>query len=290
MKRLLVRLMLSMTVLGGFIGLWAASSPTIPAPTVTPTIIIAGTSTPVTVTVPIADPTLVTSSINLISVDPSGNQTNLGQMHDDGQNGDALAGDGIYSISYSFSPSSALQMSLAVSAIFRGQLKRVMSPSVALYEWGRFTDTVTGLEVAYPPGIYDISGGHSNGAFLLSNSSQAANVGETGPTSTLANSGFNISMRTFSYQMSSFDINQWLSYQYPYDSVGTVTPLSIAGLPGYEFQFVDEASPEHLIAVVYRNATVIELSYSSTMNSGTSAEYAGLTTFSTIIANLQFAY
>ncbi|MBV9085142.1 MAG: hypothetical protein JOZ62_20900, partial [Acidobacteriaceae bacterium] len=105
------------------------SLPTVGPINVTPSSITAGVSTSVTVTVQITDPTVLPGGVNLLREDASGNTLGIvGLMHDDGLNGDAAAGDGIYTLVAPFAPSEPGQIFLQVSAAFNGIVERIKSP------------------------------------------------------------------------------------------------------------------------------------------------------------------
>jgi hypothetical protein len=107
----------------------ATSIPTVGALTATPAIITVSTPATVTFTVSLTDPTLTPGGVNLLRLSATGAQsTILGVMHDDGLKGDAVAGDHVYTLQVPFSEATAGQVQLQVSAAFKGQLKRVLSP------------------------------------------------------------------------------------------------------------------------------------------------------------------
>ena len=72
------------------------------------------------------DPALIPGGVNLLRVDGPAPLI-LGAMHDDGLNGDALAGDGTYSLSFTATAGSIGQLQLQVSAAFRGLVRRRLS-------------------------------------------------------------------------------------------------------------------------------------------------------------------
>lgn len=130
----------------------ATNTPTLALPSATPALIIVNTSTLVTVTVQILDPTLVPGSVNLLRLGATGTQpTILGVMHDDGLNGDAVAGDHIYSLRVPFNEPAPGQIQLQVSAAFRGLLRRVLSSYIGINVWSLVTDASSGLTFALPP-------------------------------------------------------------------------------------------------------------------------------------------
>src|SRR5208337_3373055 len=109
-----------------------------------PTTIPAGSPTQVTVTVQITDPTLIPGSVNLLLEDATGKiLKTLGVMHDDGKNGDAVAGDKIFTLLVSFNPSQPGQIYLQASAAFKGLQQRVTSPVLIITVTG--TPAVTGF-------------------------------------------------------------------------------------------------------------------------------------------------
>ncbi len=71
------------------------------------------------------NPALIPGGLNLLQVDGTA-PVILGVMHDDGQNGDAVANDGIYTLL--FSATSVAQMQLEASAAVTAQLRRGRSP------------------------------------------------------------------------------------------------------------------------------------------------------------------
>jgi hypothetical protein len=100
----------------GRIGLWvsfamlarvrpAVAAPSIGAPLPSQTTLIAGVTTQLIVTSKIVtaptDPPVLANGVNLLRVDATGaTLATVGLMHDDGLNGDAMAGDGIYTIQF----------------------------------------------------------------------------------------------------------------------------------------------------------------------------------------------
>lgn len=109
----------------------AAAAPVMGTPFALPTAIAVQTTSTVTVTIPIPGPSVVGNGVNLLRLGSAGTQpTVMGVMHDDGLNGDAVAGDHIYTLQVSFDQSSTGEIQLEVSAAFVGQLKRVISPPI----------------------------------------------------------------------------------------------------------------------------------------------------------------
>jgi hypothetical protein len=103
-----------------------SAAPTLGAIFVAPTIVSINMPTSVTVSVSIPDTSLISGSVNLVRLN-SGAPTILGQLHDDGLNGDALAGDRVYTIQVSLNEPAIGRVQLQVSAAFRGTLLRAVT-------------------------------------------------------------------------------------------------------------------------------------------------------------------
>jgi hypothetical protein len=122
----------------------ASTTPTIGPPVATPSVITVNTSTPVTVTVQITDPSLIPGSVNLLLLGATGTQpTILGLM----QGSD----NGMYMLEQAFDEASTGLIQTEVSAAFRGQLRRVISPVLQIPVWNSFADSTNGFTLAYPP-------------------------------------------------------------------------------------------------------------------------------------------
>ena len=127
-----------------------ATTPTVGAPTATPATIVANTPTTVTVAVAIA-PTPLSNGVNLLRVGATGTQpTILGVMHDDGKNGDAVAGDGIYTLQVHFNETAPGEISIEVSGAFPGQLRRVVSSITSLDVFSKYSDSASNVTFLYP--------------------------------------------------------------------------------------------------------------------------------------------
>jgi hypothetical protein len=85
-------------------------------------------------------------------------------MHDDGQNGDAVAGDGIYTLRVPFNEAAIGQIQIQVSAAFRGVLRRVISSPINIAVTSDGTKPLpTGVEAAFKFGLYINSKSLANG-------------------------------------------------------------------------------------------------------------------------------
>lgn len=130
-----------------------AATPSVGTPTAVPALITINTPTVVTVTTAISDPSVIANGVNLLRLNAIGTSSILGVMHDDGNNGDALAGDNVYTIQVAFNEPAAGQIHLEVSAAFRGLLKRVASKPTIVNVWNLLTNTTTAhFSINYPPG------------------------------------------------------------------------------------------------------------------------------------------
>src|SRR5581483_6710544 len=119
---------LMLVVMAGISGVPLYAAPTIGATAVTPTSVPVGVATQITVTSVITDPSVIAGGVNLQRLDSSGRATAiLGVLHDDGQNGDAVAGDGMYTLQITLTESAVGPVMLRVSAAFKGLLNRVFS-------------------------------------------------------------------------------------------------------------------------------------------------------------------
>lgn len=99
----------------------------------TPMTAVIGTPTLVSVLASISDPSLIPTSVNLLGLNPNGTTTVLGMLHDDGLNGDAVAGDLVFTLAVTLNAPSASQIQLQVSVAFRGVLQRVRSPIMNVF-------------------------------------------------------------------------------------------------------------------------------------------------------------
>ncbi len=125
---------------------------------ISPPSIVAGSSQPVTITAQISDPDLIASSVELLQVVPNGQPLIIGQLNDNGQNGDVAANDGIFTVSIPFSSLPSGVTMFRVSAAFRGSLMRVQSPNLSLLvseptstsSWTTLTDSQNLFDISVP--------------------------------------------------------------------------------------------------------------------------------------------
>ena len=113
---------------------WPAfAAPSVGAPVMTPGSVNVGVLTQVTtacqVTRQQGDPEVLANGVNLLRLAANGTvMATWGVMRDDGQAGDAVAGDSIFTYRYPVNEAQAGQIRLQCSAAFRGTMLRVRSP------------------------------------------------------------------------------------------------------------------------------------------------------------------
>jgi hypothetical protein len=127
-----------------------ASAGTIGATSATPSSVSVGTATTVTVTSVITDPSLIPSSVVLQSLDSSGRVVALlGNLHDDGLNGDVAAGDGVFTLQTTIYQTAPGSVTLRVSAGFKGSLLRSFSSPMVV----NITGTAIGINIVSPANL-----------------------------------------------------------------------------------------------------------------------------------------
>ena len=110
--------------------------------TAIPSAVAANTPTTVTISAAITDRNLIPNSMTLLRISPTGGPAVLGVLHDDGVNGDQIAGDQLYTLRINLNDAPGA-IGLQVSVALRGQLLRVLSATINI--------TVTSASVALPP-------------------------------------------------------------------------------------------------------------------------------------------
>jgi len=120
---------------------------TIGTTTITPNSTPVGVQLVVTVTSSITSPSVVPGSVSLERIDASGSLVaSLGSLHDDGLNGDAVAGDKMFSILATILENTPGIVRLRVSAAFQGSLQRATSAPVTV----NVTGSATGITISVP--------------------------------------------------------------------------------------------------------------------------------------------
>ncbi len=140
--------------LAGILTPLMAATPKIGSAYLTPTTVTVNAPATVTLNVSIPDPSLIPGSVNLIRVNANGTTSILGQFHDDGKNGDLVAGDTIFTIQITLNEPKVGQVELEVSAAFRGTLRRVQSAFIPIFvQPANAADlAITGLAAALAKG------------------------------------------------------------------------------------------------------------------------------------------
>src|SRR5262245_26013658 len=109
----------------------SAPSPTVGTPVAQPSTLLVNQTTLLTVTSRITsspDHAVVPASVKLEGVDAQGTMVaNLGTMHDDGTRGDAVTGDGIFTVQVSLRETTLGTLRLRVAATFRAGPRRITS-------------------------------------------------------------------------------------------------------------------------------------------------------------------
>ncbi len=111
----------------------ATQAGTLGTPTLTPDRVVAGVATAVTFSVSITDPNYLAGSANLQRLRADGGvQAVVGLLRDDGQDGDAVAGDKVYTLRTTLTEAAAGTVKFQVSAGFKRELKRTVAGPLTL--------------------------------------------------------------------------------------------------------------------------------------------------------------
>ncbi len=151
-------LQISTTIALGSMPLAATTSHTIDWASISPSSITSGAGTPVTITTQISDPAVIRNSVNLLYVSSSGTSQIIGSLNDNGVNGDAVAGDNIFTTVTSFAQYPVGTLNLRISAAFRGSLLRTQTgvfelnvlPATSTTNWVTLTDSQRLFSVQVP--------------------------------------------------------------------------------------------------------------------------------------------
>jgi hypothetical protein len=205
------------------------ATPTIGGARISPITLVVNTSAVVTVSVSIADPSLIQDSVNLIRLGGA-QPIILGQLHDDGQNGDAVAGDHTYTAQITFNESNIGQIQLQVSAAFRGLLQRVRLtlPPLFVQPPNASDQAIAGL-------IVELQAGNINAAlqrFAASSSTTNAlmNLNAEGRSKLIS------TLKTASLTHSEADLRVYTASWIEAD--GTTTPVEYSLAPNNQGQWV----------------------------------------------------
>lgn len=95
-----------------------------------PAVLAPGRANGVLFSARIADPSVITSSIFVQRVDSTGRRTVVGRLNDRGEDGDAVAGDRVYSLRVNVFETAAGPVQFFVNAAFRGVVGRFISSAI----------------------------------------------------------------------------------------------------------------------------------------------------------------
>jgi hypothetical protein len=265
-------------------GLVATATPTIGTPIVTPTALSAGTSTLVTATVQISDPTLIPGSVNLLRLsNGSAQPIILGVMQS--------VGNGNYRYQTVVNETSPGLIQLQASGAFRGQLRRTLSQVQSIPVYGVLTDSVSGFTTQYPPTLYDLSSTTKPfGFYDLESAPNGVAIGGGAPEdgSNATTSGFSIAIQPAKY-FGAFDINAWLTTSAPYSDVDSLTTTTVSGTQAYVVTFKNQVGAGRPTVVVYHHGYVYQVSYASTYAIGSIFDQDGLNAFNSVLSKFQFS-
>lgn len=122
------RLLLLAALLSG-----SAVAGTLGSPTLTPQTARAGTASTATLAISITDPNYTVGSANVQRLKDDGSiAAVVGNLHDDGLNGDATAGDHVYTLSWTVNEDQPGTVRYQVSAAFKREMKRTFSAPLSL--------------------------------------------------------------------------------------------------------------------------------------------------------------
>jgi hypothetical protein len=121
----------------GVFGLPLCAAPSVGTPAVDPLTLTANQPIVVTASCKIStspgDPALLPRGVNLVRLTTAGKAVSVvGVMHDDGLNGDAVAGDGVFTLQFTSSETATGQFQLQCTVAFQGVLQRAKSPAVTI--------------------------------------------------------------------------------------------------------------------------------------------------------------
>ncbi len=91
----------------------------------------------------ITDPALIQGSVNLLKYDALGRSSIMGAMRDDGLEGDAVAGDRMFTLRFNVYEETLGTLTYRVSAAFQGRVSRVLSAPITLTVTGTVPTDIT---------------------------------------------------------------------------------------------------------------------------------------------------
>ncbi|QGZ42387.1 hypothetical protein IP92_04122 [Pseudoduganella flava] len=127
------RIVMMLAGLAGALAGGPAGAGTLGTPELSPATIAAGTPATLRVQVAITDPNYLAGSANVQRLKADGTvQSVVGTLRDDGQQGDATAGDKLYTLEFPLTETAAGTVSFQVSAAYSRELKRTISAPVSV--------------------------------------------------------------------------------------------------------------------------------------------------------------
>lgn len=129
--------------------LWSTGQAgTLGTPAISPGTVVAGAQTTVKITVGITDPNYIQGSANVQRLKADGTvQSVMGVLRDDGQQGDAVAGDQIHTLDMPLQEPSAGNVRFQVSAAYQRELKRTLSAPITLVVDAAAAPTVSAAQL-----------------------------------------------------------------------------------------------------------------------------------------------
>jgi hypothetical protein len=220
-----------------------------------PAIITVNAPTTVTVCVQI-NPAPLPGGVNLLRLGASGTQpTILGVLHDDGLNGDSVAGDNIYTLQVNFNEPTAGQIQLQVSAAFKGLLKRALTGPVIVPVWNAFSPAAgaVAFTVAYPSGWTSSTSSDNPNEDYFAPSSSPPSLDQEYVADIVVDAFSNASgIDLPTYYSTLSDINWYLN------SESHLAFTTAVGFPAVEFFNVASMVPSDVVAV-HTGRTIIQI-------------------------------
>jgi hypothetical protein len=257
-------------------------SPTVGIPSTTPSLISVNTPTTVTVTVQIS-PSPIPGAVNLLRLGATGTQpTILGVMHDDGQNGDAVAGDGIYTIAPNFNETTGSDISLEVSAAFKGHLQRLFSKTISLHAWPVIT--ALGVSMNYPPTT--VIETQSNTSISIQTSPDFNPIGASQKdVAPITVEGFQLTINSYPAVRGSFAVMNWIKEIWPLWQPSKVQPTFINGTSGY---YVPPGDGDDPSTIIIPTASAVYVIIYNTSYFSSEADAIGQSIIQTMLSTLHF--
>ncbi|MFI5398534.1 MAG: choice-of-anchor X domain-containing protein [Candidatus Binatia bacterium] len=257
-------------------------TPFVGTPQVNPSVVSVGQPTQVTVTSAIT-PAPIAGGVNLLRLDTAGKVIGiLGIMHDDGKGGDAIPGDGIFTLQLTVNETAAGQMRLQVSAAFRGLLRRVLSPPGTLNIWQSVA--TNGLALNYPPAFQINPGPLSlGGPIALNNYGSVYEEGGSIPPG-----GADIDIT--SIPLPSSPLSDFITKELQAATITSTTTRQVGGEVGTEVLYTADFTPaatEKSVAVYVPHGSTLYKFFLS-YNAGDPQEAQFLASFNQILNAVQF--